>query len=72
MAFGCAGADTSAAPRAVCILRLSALGDCANVVPMIRTLQAAWPDIEISWIINRAEAHLVADLPGELGALGGY
>ena len=53
-----------AIPRRVCILRLSALGDCANVVPTIRTLQAARPDIEITWIINRAEASLVADLPG--------
>jgi len=51
-------------PRSICILRLSALGDCANVVPTIRTLQAAWPGVQISWIINRAEANLVADLPG--------
>ncbi|GAB3678720.1 glycosyltransferase family 9 protein [Salinisphaera aquimarina] len=51
-------------PARVCILRLSALGDCANVVPAIRTLQAARPDIRISWIVNRAEAALVADLPG--------
>lgn len=53
-----------APPQRVCILRLSALGDCANVVPTVRTLQAARPDIEITWIINRAEASLVADLPG--------
>lgn len=51
-------------PKRVCILRLSALGDCANVVPAIRTLQAARPDIEITWIINRAEAAVVAELPG--------
>ena len=53
-----------AVPRRVCILRLSALGDCANVVPAIRTLQAARPDIQITWIINKAEAGLVADIPG--------
>lgn len=51
-------------PRRVCILRLSALGDCANVVPVVHTLQAGRADIEIGWVINRAEAHLVADLPG--------
>lgn len=50
--------------RHICMLRLSALGDCANVVPAIHTLQAAEPDIRISWIINRAEASLVADIPG--------
>lgn len=57
-------ADLAAVPRRICILRLSALGDCANVLPTIRTLQAARPDVEISWIINRAEASLVDDLPG--------
>lgn len=51
-------------PRRVCILRLSALGDCANVVPLVHTLQAVRPDTEICWVINRAEASLVADLPG--------
>lgn len=51
-------------PQRVCILRLSALGDCANVVPVVHTLQAARPDIEICWVINRIEAQLVADLPG--------
>lgn len=50
--------------RHICLLRLSALGDCANVVPAIHSLQAAEPDIRITWIINRAEASLVADLPG--------
>lgn len=50
--------------RHICLLRLSALGDCANVVPAIHTLQAAEPELRISWIINRAEASLVADIPG--------
>ncbi|MES1951244.1 ADP-heptose--LPS heptosyltransferase [Salinisphaera sp. S4-8] len=58
------GGRQDAIPRRVCILRLSALGDCANVVPAIRTLQAARPDIQISWIINKAEAGLLADIPG--------
>lgn len=56
--------SAAAVPRRVCILRLSALGDCANVVPVVHTLRAARPDIEIGWIINRTEAALVADLPG--------
>lgn len=57
-------AVSSGLPARVCILRLSALGDCANVVPVIHTLQAARPDIRLTWIINQAEAALVADLPG--------
>src|SRR5699024_2988991 len=51
-------------PKRICILRLSALGDCANVVPVIHTLQAARADIEITWLINKTEATLVHDLPG--------
>lgn len=56
--------STDTPPGRVCLLRLSALGDCANVVPVVHTLQAAYPDIELTWIINRAEAGLVSDLPG--------
>ncbi|WP_423823403.1 glycosyltransferase family 9 protein [Salinisphaera sp. SPP-AMP-43] len=55
---------TAPVPKRVCILRLSALGDCANVVPVVHTLRTARPDIEICWVINRGEASLVADLPG--------
>lgn len=55
---------TPAPPDSICLLRLSALGDCANVVPIVHTLQAAWPDTRIGWVINRTEAALVGDLPG--------
>lgn len=51
-------------PASVCLLRLSALGDCANIVPVVHTLQAHWPDTRIGWVINRGEAALVGDLPG--------
>lgn len=51
-------------PRRVCILRLSAIGDCANVVPVVHTLQAARPDVEIHWLTGHAEAMLVGDLEG--------
>lgn len=51
-------------PARICILRLSALGDCANIVPVVHTLQHARPDVQISWIINRTEANLIADMPG--------
>jgi len=55
---------TPKAPDSVCLLRLSALGDCANVVPIVHTLQAHWPHTRIGWVINRVEAALVGDLPG--------
>lgn len=50
-------------PRTICILRLSAIGDTCHVVPLIRTLQHAWPGCRITWIIGRVEAKLMALLP---------
>ncbi|MFW5815420.1 MAG: glycosyltransferase family 9 protein [Wenzhouxiangella sp.] len=53
-----------AKPTTVCLLRLSALGDVCNTVPLVRTLQNAWPETRLSWIIGRAEHRLVQSLPG--------
>jgi heptosyltransferase I len=51
-------------PRSVCILRLSALGDTCHVVPIVRTLQRAWPDTQLTWIIGKAEARLMSLVDG--------
>ncbi len=51
-------------PKSLCILRLSALGDVVNVVPLVRTLQAHWPECQISWIIGRAGGALLDGLHG--------
>lgn len=53
-----------APPRELCLLRLSALGDCTHVVPVVRSLQAAWPQTRITWIIGKLEHQLLGDLPG--------
>ncbi|MDE2091350.1 MAG: glycosyltransferase family 9 protein [Gammaproteobacteria bacterium] len=50
-------------PARVCILRLSAVGDVCHTLPVVRSLQAAWPDTRFTWIIGRLEASLVADIP---------
>ncbi len=50
-------------PRSICLLRLSAIGDTCHAVPLIRTLQHAWPGCRISWIIGRVEAKLMSLLP---------
>ncbi len=52
------------APRSICILRLSALGDATHVVPLVHTLRDAYPKAAITWIIGKLEARLVGDLPG--------
>jgi heptosyltransferase I len=50
-------------PRSVCLIRLSAIGDTCHVVPVIRSLQRAWPGCRITWIIGRLEAKLMSLLP---------
>ena len=52
------------APDSVCLLRLSAIGDCCHVLPLIRTLQKAWPDTSITWIIGKTEHKLMTGLSG--------
>jgi len=56
--------STPAAPRSICLLRLSALGDATHVVPLIRTLQRAWPELAITWIIGKGEARMLEGLEG--------
>lgn len=51
-------------PVSVCLLRLSALGDVTHVVPLVRTLQAAWANVRISWVIGKGEHRLLEGLPG--------
>jgi heptosyltransferase I len=52
------------APREICILRLSALGDATHTVPVIRSIQAHWPQTRISWIIGKLEYRLLENLEG--------
>ncbi|MFA9460384.1 glycosyltransferase family 9 protein [Thiohalorhabdus sp. Cl-TMA] len=51
-------------PRSLCLLRLSAIGDVVNIVPLVRTLQRELPETRLTWIIGRTEAELVAGLEG--------
>jgi heptosyltransferase I len=52
------------APGTLCVMRLSAVGDVCHTLPVIRTLQAHWPQTRITWIIGKLEASLVGDIPG--------
>jgi heptosyltransferase I len=72
-----------APPREVCILRLSAIGDVCHALPVVRTLQQAWPQTRFTWVIGRIEAKLLGAIPdiefivfdkqrGLGGALGSY
>ena len=50
-------------PETVCLLRLSAIGDTCHVVPLLRSLQRAWPATRFTWIIGRVESKLMSLLP---------
>lgn len=52
------------APESLCVLRLSAVGDVCHTLPVVRTLQAAWPTTRITWVVGKLEASLVGDIPG--------
>lgn len=54
--------DLPPAPRSICLLRLSALGDATHVVPLLRTLRRAWPQVPITWILGKGEAMLMEGL----------
>lgn len=51
-------------PENLCILRLSALGDATHVVPVVRAVQAHWPDTQITWIIGKLEHKLLGGMEG--------
>ncbi|WP_058472808.1 glycosyltransferase family 9 protein [Legionella quateirensis] len=50
--------------KSICIVRLSALGDVLMLVPLIRTLQASFPDTQLTWIISRPAYDLVEGMEG--------
>jgi heptosyltransferase I len=52
------------APDAICVLRLSAIGDCCHTLPVIRTIQAAWPATKITWVIGKTERSLMEGADG--------
>jgi heptosyltransferase I len=54
----------AASPRTVCILRLSAIGDTCHVVPVLRTMQQAWPATRFTWIIAKTESRLMRLIEG--------
>jgi len=58
------GLTATPAPEEICLIRLSAIGDCCHTLPVVRTIQAAWPDTRITWIIGRTELGLLEGASG--------
>ncbi|MEN7342776.1 MAG: glycosyltransferase family 9 protein [Pseudomonadota bacterium] len=51
-------------PRSICLLRLSAIGDCCHALAVVRTLQKHLPKTALTWVIGRTEASLMSGLDG--------
>ncbi len=51
-------------PNDICILRLSAIGDVCHAVSAVQAIQAHYPKANITWVIGKVEAMLLADIPG--------
>lgn len=52
------------APASLCVVRLSAIGDCVNTVAVVQAIQRQWPETRITWIMGKLEASLLGHLPG--------
>jgi heptosyltransferase I len=54
----------SVPPSDLCIVRLSAIGDCCHTVPVVRAIQQAWPDTRLTWIVGGVEHGLLRGIEG--------
>lgn len=54
----------SSAPKSLCILRLSAIGDVCNTIAAVQAIQKQWPTTQITWVTGKLEAQLIKDLKG--------
>ncbi|MFB9213623.1 glycosyltransferase family 9 protein [Vibrio sinaloensis] len=54
----------STAPKSICFLRLSAIGDTCHAVAAIQALQHHWPNTQVTWIVGKVEAQLLEGLEG--------
>ncbi|MBM7456322.1 heptosyltransferase I [Oceanisphaera litoralis] len=53
----------SQAPQSICLLRLSAIGDCCHAIALVQAIQRQWPQTRITWITGKIEAQLLQLLP---------
>lgn len=51
-------------PRSIAVLRMSALGDVVMTLPLLRTLQKAFPRSKLHWIVSRPFDAIVEGVSG--------
>ncbi|TDQ56836.1 heptosyltransferase I [Mesocricetibacter intestinalis] len=54
----------SRAPSALCILRLSAIGDVCHALAAVQQIQQHWPETRIVWVVGKTELQLLSSVPG--------
>ncbi|QIM65084.1 glycosyltransferase family 9 protein [Frederiksenia canicola] len=47
----------------ICVLRLSAIGDVCHTLAVVQAIQRHYPQAEITWIVGKTEANLLAGIP---------
>jgi heptosyltransferase I len=55
---------TQEEPKSIAVLRMSALGDVVMTLPLLRTLQKAFPRTKIHWIVSRPFDTIVRGVSG--------
>ncbi len=53
----------STAPEHLCIIRMSALGDCCNALACALAIKKSWPQTKMTWIACPTEAKLISLYP---------
>ncbi|MGX3066143.1 glycosyltransferase family 9 protein [Ursidibacter arcticus] len=49
--------------QSICVLRLSAIGDVCHTLAVVQAIQRQYPNADITWILGKAEATLMAGIP---------
>ncbi len=51
------------APRHVCLIKPSSLGDVVHALPALSALKRLWPDARFAWVVNRGLVSLIDGHP---------
>lgn len=49
-------------PKSICVLRLSAIGDCCHAIALIQAIQTYKPESKITWVIGKIEYQLLKEI----------
>lgn len=52
----------TSAPKSLCMLRLSAIGDVTHAIAVAQSIEREWPETKLTWIIGKIEAQLLQPL----------